>query len=289
MARATGGSFPSRTRTSLRIYSSSGSKRVAAPVGGEFTWDGRGAHALEWARVRADTKLKLYGLERRSVLQGHRAQWDAMRGAIDVGSPPSASHTVVGSALGPVGASLTSKWIQLAMHDVYQSMSTGGLVIGLYVAFAILLVVTRSLAIALIAVVSLVQVIMGVFASLRVVGWALGIVESLCLILVSSLSVDTSCTSRAPTQSGERTRVARTDDAISRLGAAARGHDDDAHLGAGSCVQLPDPRRDRRLRSLHLDLVVGDRADAAACPARHVRAGPDEGDGRRWWAWCRRR
>ena len=181
-----------------------------------------GTLRLVWVRVRADTELKHYDVERQSVLKRYHAEWEALCDAINLGAPASARHAIelIGAPNGRVAADLENNWVKLAMYDVYRSMTAFGLATGLAVGFVVLRVVTRSTTVALLAVASLVQVVMGVFACLRLMGWALGVVESICFVLVSGLSVDyvlhVAC---AYAQSGERTRVARTEAAISRLSA----------------------------------------------------------------------
>jgi hypothetical protein len=184
-----------------------------------FRWDAAyGTHRLEWVCVRADTKIKM-SLYSQSQLADFHAAWQAIRAAINLDAPPSAAHALqlLGLQNRQFATSVDNVWIQLAMHSVYRLMSVGGIAVGLGVAFLVLLLVTQSFAVALIAVVSVVQVVMGVFATLSLMGWALGMVESLCLILVSGLSVDyvlhVAC---AYAQSSEASRVGRTEAALSR-------------------------------------------------------------------------
>jgi hypothetical protein len=177
-----------------------------------------GTHRLEWVCVRADTKIKV-SLYSQSQLAGFHAAWETIKAAVNLDAPPSAAHAfqVLGLQNGNLQLSVDNAWIQLAMHSVYRLMSIGGIAVGLGVAFAVLLVVTHSFTVALIAVASVVQVVMGVFASLSLLGWALGLVESLCLILVSGLSVDYALhVACAYAQSSEISRVCRTEAALSR-------------------------------------------------------------------------
>jgi multidrug efflux pump subunit AcrB len=128
---------------------------------------------------------------------------------------------VLGSAGGDINADVQNKWVQLTMQDMYRSMSIWGLASGLVTAFAVLVLVTRSWSISIIAVGCLVQVVAGVLASLLAMGWTLGIVESLCLILISGLSVDyvlhVACAFAQAL--GSSNRVRRTEVALERIGA----------------------------------------------------------------------
>ena len=155
------------------------------------TADGGSEQVMSFVKIRADTNLKQLEVPQRSEIADAHAKWVELMVEVNRDAPPSAIHAVqvLGSESGvPVG--MPNKWVQLTMYSVYASMSTFGLATGVLVAFTVLLLLTRSLAVALIATASLLQVVAGVLASLCAMGLPLGIIESVCLILVSGLSVD---------------------------------------------------------------------------------------------------
>ena len=222
---ARGLSFPVEDATeateALLQWLSAEGKKWAQDVGFRSLDDGN--QELTYVKIRADTKLKLIFLHRRSVLDEVHTGWSQLIDRINEDAPESAKHAVqvLGNQAGQVHADMQNKWIQLTMHNVYASMSAWGLGVGLTVAFSVLLLVTRSPSISLIAVISLLQVIAGVFASLATLGWSVGIVEAICLILVSGLSVDyvlhVACAyAQAHDTSGGR--IGRTEHALRRMG-----------------------------------------------------------------------
>ena len=135
----------------------------------------------------------------------------------------SASHAVqVLGGDGVVHTDLINKWIQLTMHQAYMTMSVVGLGFGVGAATLVLLATTRAPRTAFLAAVCLLQVIAGVLASMLAIGWYLGIVEALCLIVVGGLSVDyvlhiAIAYAHAPSDAPRHERAAH---ALSRIGGA---------------------------------------------------------------------
>ena len=169
------------------------------------------------------SQVPFLGLQRLSDLKVARASWSELMGQINDGAPLSAGPAVdvLATSGGYVAVDLQNKWIQTTMHDVYVSMSVWGLVTGLLVALVVLLYVTWSVTIALSSVLCLAQVVGAVLASLSAMGWSIGIVESLCLILASGLSVDyvlhVAC-AYAQEDGALLSRAARTELALHRMG-----------------------------------------------------------------------
>jgi len=180
-----------------------------------------GTQTLSFVKLRADTRIKLVGVLDRSQLIDAYDEWKDVLEQLNRNATNTTTKAVqvLGTANSAIFADMQNKWIQITMHDVYAVMSTWGLVSGLVVALLVLLIVTRSVSIACIAVGCLLQVIAGVLASMLWAGWALGIIESLCLILVSGLSVDyvlhVACAFAQSTATG---RIARTEAALERMG-----------------------------------------------------------------------
>ena len=181
-----------------------------------------GTPELAFVQLRADTLVKGLSPTDREELGEHYDAWEELKDAINARAPGSARHAVqvIGEQTG-----MANKWVQLTVyqsyalsarpraprvlptmqcpslpppradaqmtiHGSYVEMSTYGLLMGICFAYTILLISTRSLRIATIAALSLLQVVLGVLASMVASGWRLGIEESICLIVVSGICVD---------------------------------------------------------------------------------------------------
>ena len=156
-----------------------------------FVAGGNTTSGLSYVKVRAETTLKLSFSPPRKDLEILYAGWEALIARVNADAPPSASYAVqVLGGNGVVHTDLINKWIQLTMHHAYIFMSAIGLGFGVTIATLVLLITTRTPRTALIAAACLLQVIGGVLASMLAIGWNLGIVEALCLIVVGGLSVD---------------------------------------------------------------------------------------------------
>ena len=77
-----------------------------------------------------------------------------------------------------------------SQHTAYVTLTGTGLAIGLAVCLPVLLLSTQSLRVSAIATFCLLSVILGVLASMLACGWKIGMIEALCLVIVSGLAVD---------------------------------------------------------------------------------------------------
>ena len=179
--------------------------------------------ALRFVKLRASSTIKAAFPPPYWQLQVQYGNWERLVAQVNALAPPSAAHAVqvLVSLPGASSASdLANKWIQVSMHLAYVTLTGTGLAIGLVVCLPVLLLSTRSWPISAIAAACLVCVILGVVASMLACGWKVGMVEALCLIIVSGLYVDPVLhIASAFSQASPRLRpVARAQLAVERMG-----------------------------------------------------------------------
>jgi hypothetical protein len=153
----------------------------------------QGSRVLRFVKLRASSTIKAAFPPPYWQLEEQYRGWQQLVARVNAVAPPSAAHAIQVLVTLPGASSasdLANKWIQVSMHLAYVTLTATGLTIGLAVCLPVLLLSTRSWTISAIASACLVCVILGVLASMLACGWKVGMVEALCLIIVSGLSVD---------------------------------------------------------------------------------------------------
>ena len=183
---------------------------------------GASSRVLQFVKLRASTTIKTAFPPPYWQLEVQYRGWQQLVAQVNTDAPPSAAHAiqVIVSLPGAPDSDLNNKWIQVSMHLAYMSLTASGLGIGLAVCLPVLLLSTRSWPISAIAATCLVFVILGVLASMLACGWKIGMVEALCLIIVSGLSVDPvlHIASAFSQGSARLSPLARAQQAVQRMG-----------------------------------------------------------------------
>jgi hypothetical protein len=110
----------------------------------------------------------------------HRA-WEGAMGRVPAG-PPNAFAVVSGDK--------NNLYSVMALVEELLKSSVSGIAISLGLAYFTLIVSTRNLIIATMAIVSIIGIIITVFFTMVVIGWEISIIESVCMIVVVGMSVD---------------------------------------------------------------------------------------------------
>lgn len=159
---------------------------------GEIAGQDDGGRKLLFVKLRASSTIPATFPPPYEQLNSQYTSWEELVDEINAGAPPSASHAVqvIVSLPGSQASDLSNKWVQVSMHTAYVTLTGTGLAIGLAVCLPVLLLSTQSLRVSAIATFCLLSVILGVLASMLACGWKIGMIEALCLVIVSGLAVD---------------------------------------------------------------------------------------------------
>ena len=235
---------------------------------------------LAYVQLRAQTQLNQLFPHSAAHLRDEYTAWQALVGGLNAAAPPTmrrAVQTFVALDAGPHASTFANKWVFATLHGDFVRLAASGLASGLAVCLLALLVSTRSAAVALVSTAALSLVVAGAVSTLVACGWAIGMVEALCLMIVSGLTVDyvlhvAHAFAHAPGLPRRAAAPPRGGGGRANGAAAARKRVHDA-LGRGRPLHVP---ADRALQdgplSGRLDAVVaGGLAMAPAGAARPVR------------------
>jgi len=112
-----------------------------------------------------------------------------------------------------------NKWINMVLQELYVRMSTVGVVIGISIAFVVLVLSTRNLLAASISVLSIACALVTVIGITVAMGWELGASEAICLMTLTGFAVDYVVhLSHSYMESTSHSPLERTHDALRDMG-----------------------------------------------------------------------
>ena len=84
----------------------------------------------------------------------------------------------------------TSKWVFMHTQSIYLSSAVIGAITGGILAFFVILFATQSAVVAFCSFLNISSILASVLASMVLMGWELGTIESICLTILAGFSVD---------------------------------------------------------------------------------------------------
>ena len=112
-----------------------------------------------------------------------------------------------------------NKWINMVLQELYVRMSSIGVVIGISIAFVVLVLSTRNLLAASISVLSIACALVTVIGITVAMGWELGASEAICLMTLTGFAVDYVVhLSHSYMESTSHSPLERTHDALRDMG-----------------------------------------------------------------------
>jgi len=186
-----------------------------------FEVDANGDLFIAWTRVVMGVKMNDNVFLPASEL---REKYDDYEGLVDE------INEAVGTTLGdafqvavgedPGGQPLAqNKWINMVLQELYVRMSSIGVVIGISIAFVVLVLSTRNLLAASISVLSIACALVTVVGITVAMGWELGASEAICLMTLTGFAVDYVVhLSHSYMESTSHSPLERTHDALRDMG-----------------------------------------------------------------------
>mmetsp|Transcript_12602 Transcript_12602/g.15331 ORF Transcript_12602/g.15331 Transcript_12602/m.15331 type:complete len:908 (-) Transcript_12602:179-2902(-) len=144
-------------------------------------WDGS---SLKYAAITVENQvLDPFGTKSEPVA---RKQYDKMIELAD-----KLTTDMVGvCGVGPIMTDLDQKFIFMNTQSIYVRSAVQSSVLGVFIAFAVLLMSTRVFHIALFASLSIMSVLLSIIGTMVVLGWSLGSIEAILISIVAGFSVD---------------------------------------------------------------------------------------------------
>jgi len=144
-------------------------------------WDGS---SLKYAAITVENQvLDPFGTKSEPVA---RKQYDKMIELAD-----KLTTDMVGvCGVGPRMTDLDQKFIFMNTQSIYVRSAVQSSVLGVFIAFAVLLMSTRVFHIALFASLSIMSVLLSIIGTMVVLGWSLGSIEAILISIVAGFSVD---------------------------------------------------------------------------------------------------
>jgi len=171
---------------------------------------------IHFATVRADSKILTNAFYPSPELRAFHATWEAIVDVINANAPASAgpAFQVCGT---DVGARNT--WIYMVRQETYIQIAVQGVVAGLGIGFFVILISTQNFIVAGIALVTISFIIISVLGTMGFLGWQLGDIESICLMILAGFAIDYVVhLAHAFMESESPGRVERVADALADLG-----------------------------------------------------------------------
>jgi len=175
-----------------------------------------GALVVKGVVVRADSKILSNAFYPAPELRVFYASWEAIVDDINVGTPAS-----LGDAWQACGTNVGARnlWIYMVRQETYIQMALQGVLAGLAIGFVVILVSTGNVIVSTIALLTIFLVIVSVLGTTTWIGWQLGDIESICLMILAGFAVDYVVhLAHAYMESGSYTRMERVGDALADLG-----------------------------------------------------------------------
>jgi len=91
---------------------------------------------------------------------------------------------------GVIMTDLDQLFVKMNNQRIYRTSAVSGSMIGVAIAFAVLLIATKSFALSFFASASILTVLVGVIGSVSLLGWDLGSIEAILISILAGFSVD---------------------------------------------------------------------------------------------------
>merc|ERR1711862_741200 len=153
---------------------------ISSRYSDEIGWDGT---ALRYLSVSVESNvLDPFSVTPEVVTKREYNQFIAIRDEIEA--------SVSRQCLGNVMTDLDEKFVFMNNQAIYVRSAVQSSVLGIVIAFAVLLISTRVLHLALFASVSITCVLLSVVGTMVILGWTLGSIESTLIGIIAGFSVD---------------------------------------------------------------------------------------------------
>lgn len=154
---------------------------ISSRYSDEIGWDGA---ALRYLSVSVESNvLDPFSVTPESVTKNEYNQFIAIRDELEA----SVSRQCLGNV---VMTDLDEKFVFMNNQAIYVRSAIQSSVLGIVIAFAVLLISTRVLHLALFASVSITCVLLSVVGTMVILGWTLGSIESTLIGIIAGFSVD---------------------------------------------------------------------------------------------------
>merc|ERR1711862_572874 len=171
---------------------------ISSRYSDEIGWDGA---ALRYLSVSVESNvLDPFSVTPEVVTKREYNQFIAIRDELEA----SVSRQCLGNV---VMTDLDEKFVFMNNQAIYVRSAVQSSVLGIVIAFAVLLISTRVLHLALFASVSITCVLLSVVGTMVILGWTLGSIESTLIGIIAGSASTTSCTSPTLTRLRPGTRT----------------------------------------------------------------------------------
>lgn len=199
---------------SLVAFINDGNQAYANDVG--FGMDANGNLFVRFAVVRADSNILSNAFYSAVALRVFYTRWETILGELNDGAPASA-----GNAWQTCGTTSGARnmWIYMVRQETYIQIALQGVIAGLGIGFVVIFFSTLNLIVATLALLTIAAVIVCVLGTLVYMGWQLGDIESICLMILAGFAVDYVVhLAHAYMESESARRLDRVADALGELG-----------------------------------------------------------------------
>lgn len=162
-------------------YSEDGTETISGRYQTEIGWDGT---TLKYAAISVESAvLDPFGLDPESLTRREYDQFIAIGKEVD----ETVSRHCFGSV---IVTDLNEKFVFMNNQSIYVQSALQSSILGICIAFAVLLISTRVLHLALFASISITCVLISVVGTMVMLGWQLGSIESILIGIIAGFSVD---------------------------------------------------------------------------------------------------
>ncbi|KAL7471675.1 hypothetical protein ACHAXS_011976 [Conticribra weissflogii] len=162
-------------------YSEDGTETISGRYQTEIGWDGT---TLKYAAISVESAvLDPFGLDPESLTRREYDQFIAIGKEVD----ETVSRHCFGSV---IVTDLNEKFVFMNNQAIYVQSALQSSILGICIAFAVLLISTRVLHLALFASISITCVLISVVGTMVMLGWQLGSIESILIGIIAGFSVD---------------------------------------------------------------------------------------------------
>jgi len=157
-------------------------KSISARYIKELGWDGK---SMKYASISVESNnLDPFSIKPEAYVRGQYQQFVAIRDDLLLGGVSSACTGSI------VMTDLFEKFVFMNNQSIYVKAAATSSLLGVGIAFAVLLISTWSFHIALFASVSITCVLVSVTGTMVLLGWSLGSIESILIGIIAGFSVD---------------------------------------------------------------------------------------------------
>ena len=144
-------------------------------------WDGT---ALRYAGFSIESSIFIpMGVLAEDVVRVHYDKFIELKDTLDASMEKVCQSTVVMT-------DLDQKFVFMNNQSIYRKSAVLGSMLGVVIAFVVLLVSTKKFHIALFASTSILLVLISVIGSITILGWTLGTIEAILISILAGFSVD---------------------------------------------------------------------------------------------------